>query len=129
MSVLNFVVETAAIGPGLAVKKGTAANGVVIAGAGEQSVGVSKQSTPEATDTTGVGDHVSVAAAGEKTKVLINGTLAMGADVAPDAAGKAVAIGSTAGNKYFRLGYLAEGGVAGELVDIIVTCDWVTIPA
>ena len=126
-AIVAKVVETAAIGPGLCVKKGTAENGVVISGAGEIGYGVSMNQSP--IESVSVGDHVDVALQGTIAKIHLAATLAAGADVAPDAAGKAVAIGSTAANKYFRAAVLLESGAAGELVDCIVTSDYVTIPA
>jgi len=120
------VVETAAITPGLFLKKGTAENGVVVAGAGEQSLGISLGSSPS--ESIPVGEHADVVILGI-TKVMLAATLTAGDDVAPDAAGKAVAIGSTAGNIYFRGATLLESGVAGQLVDCQVRCDWKTIPA
>lgn len=120
----GFAVETIALTPGLFVKKGTAENGIIKAGAGERAYGLSKGS--EYTESIAVGDHADVALPGEVAKVMLAGTLTAFDEVAPDADGKAVAIGAVEGDTYFRGAVLLESGVAGELVDALVTCDWKT---
>ena len=122
--VVGKVVETAAITPGLVVKKGTAENGIVVAGAGEQSYGLSLGSSPS--ESIPVGEHADVVILGI-TKVMLAATLAAGADVEPDAAGKAVAL-ATGSGQHFRGATLLESGVAGQLVDCQVRCDFVTVP-
>ena len=123
MSVKNFVVETAAIVAGLFVKKGTADNGVVKSTAGDVSYGLSKGSTP--TEEIAVGDHLSVALMGEVAPALLAATITAGADVTPDANGKAVAVVPT-DNRVFRGGIAIQSGVPGEMIDIIVTSDYVS---
>ena len=124
--ILSRVIEGAPLGLGFFVQKGTAENGVVKSGAGEAGYGVSIQS--DELFAGAVGDHVGVALPGNVAKVLLAFAGTAGDDVAPDAAGKAVAIATGAGTKNFRGGTLLENGASGVLVDMIVHSDFVTIP-
>jgi len=121
-AIKGFVVEGAAMTGGYFVKKGTAENGVVLAGAAERAYGVTK-TTDELYQVT-VGDHIDVVMAGEVTKVILAANLTAFDEVAPDANGKAAAIGTKQGDVYFRGGVLLESGSSGDLVDMLVTCDW-----
>lgn len=123
----GFVVETASIYPGFCVKKGTAENGVVLSDAGEAGYGISNGTSYD--DVKAVGEHVDVALPGEVVKVKLGATLTAGDSVAPEDGGKVIAMGTADGQTYFRAGILLESGVEDELVDCLVTSDYVTVEA
>ena len=111
---VGAVVETAAIANGLILKKGTAENQVLIAGANEVAVGIAMESEPSTV--TAVGDNITQVFLGI-TKVLLGATLVRGVPFESDAAGKAAAVGSVANSQRNIVGMLLESGVSGELVD------------
>lgn len=123
MAIISRIVETAAIAAGLFCKAGSADNGAEKSGAGEVSLGISKGSNP--TESIAVGDHVSIAADAEITKVELAATMSQGADVTADANAKAVAVVPT-DDRVFRGGTLMEGGVPGDQVDCLVKNDYVS---
>lgn len=91
----------------LAVRVG--ATGLALAGAGEQADGVLQ-------DKPASGDVGSYAAWG-RSKVVLGATLAKGAQVTPNAAGKMVA--ATSGD--YILGTLIEGGDADEVGSVLLS--------
>lgn len=86
----------------------SADNTVILAGAGGDAVGVQGQTKA----TQGLPAEVLV---GPRIPIVLNATLSAGAEVMSDASSKAVAWTTT--NR--SLGYLLEGGVAGDTVAML----------
>lgn len=101
------VVETAAIGPYLIVKAGTAAMSCVVATAAtDKLLGTSDElSTP-------VGDVCDVAV-GSVPKVTLGGTVAAGDALTSNGSGQAIAT-TTTGNRI--IGYAETPGVSGDVI-------------
>lgn len=123
----THIVETAALDPGIIVKKGTGDKDVVKnAATTTQGLGITVGS--EFNETFAVGTQVSVAFLG-KTKIKLGATLTAGDNVSSDANGKAIATPTTAATQQYRAAVLLESGVLDELVDAVITNDFITIPA
>jgi hypothetical protein len=95
---------------GLFVAIGTAAAQVVVASAGGNAVGVVQH--PGA-----AGEAVTVLRSPARARVVCGGTIAVGAAVAADAAGKAVA--ATTGD--LVLGLAEEAGVTNQVITVSLT--------
>jgi len=119
----GYLVETAVVKGGFCMKLGSSEELAELAGAGEVGVGISFQT--DHNFEIPVGQNVDVVFSGI-TKVILAATLAAGANIASDAAGKAVALDESAGTKSFRFGVLNQGGVAGDAVDCRLTLDTIT---
>ncbi len=119
---ITGIVETAAIAIGLAVKKGTAANGIVIAGANEKALGV--VIATDFNESVAVGEQASIAVAGVHP-ALAGGTFVLGDDLDSDADGNLIkAAGSATHN---RVAQAMEAGADGQLVNVKVVVDEVII--
>lgn len=96
------IVETAAIGCGVAVKKGVAAHGVVKAGAREKTLGVADLTNFN--DEAAVGEQLSVAVDG-LVKALAGGAFSKGDSLTTDANGRAISINgvSTSGTPMLQI--------------------------
>ena len=126
-NVITGIVETAALAVGLAVKKGTAANGVVISGAGEKSLGIA-----DATDfneSIAVGEQASIAVDG-LVQAVAGGTsvsaVVMGDDLVADSAGKLIKAAGSATHNRVAIAMEANTGV-DNLFKVKVVIDEVII--
>jgi len=91
------------------VKYNTTAETIVLAGAGENALGV-LQNNP-------VSGEAAVVAIGGKSKVIAGGTVAGGAIVSSDAAGKAV---TSATSGHYILGVTARGGASNNVIEVVL---------
>jgi hypothetical protein len=120
---ITGIVETAAIDVGIAVKKGSAANGIVKCGAGEKSLGL-----VDATDfnhSVAVGEQASISVDGLGLAVVGVSVVAMGTNVESDTNGKVKPIAGS--GKHQRVGETLEPGNPGDLVKIRITLDEVNV--
>lgn len=53
--------------------------------------------------------------------VKINGTVTRGNYITSDASGLGVAVGSTAGTNYETIGKALQSGVAGDIIDVLIS--------
>ncbi len=126
---ITGIVETAAIAVGLCVKKGSAANGVVIAGAGEKSLGIS-----DATDfneSTAVAEQATIAIDG-LIQAVAGGTsvsaVVMGDSLVADANGKVIKAAGIATHQRVAVAMEANTGV-DNLFKVKVIIDEIIISA
>lgn len=85
------------------------------------------QATASTEDLVGVFQHTTTAAAEEVrvmlsgiSRVTLGGTVARGALVTSDAAGKGVAIGAVAGTNYASIGRAMASGVSGDIIPVLL---------
>ena len=132
--IISKKLETAAIGVGVIVKQGTAANGATLAGVGDQGLGVVIGSADN--ETMAVGDHIDIAFAGVQ-KVLLGAAVSAGDNLCITANGLVVKMANvTVGgvtitgttvlaiNRY-RVGVAKTNGVASDLIEAAITNDFV----
>ncbi len=112
-NVVTGIVETAAIAVGLCVKKGTAANGVVTAGAGEKSLGIADMT--DFNESIAVGEQASIAVDGIVPAVAGGNSVsavAFGDSLISDGSGKLIApSGSTLPQERVAVAMEANTGV------------------
>jgi hypothetical protein len=138
--IISKKLETAASAIGKIVKQGAAANGAVACGKNEQPLGPVVGSADN--ETFAVGDHIDIACVGEVSKVLLESAVSAGDNLMITAGGicckfdngtvGAITIGgasNTYTNALFinrpRLGIAKTNGVAGDLIEAVVTNDYV----
>ncbi len=116
------IVETAAIAIGLAVKKGSATNGVVIAGAGEKSRGI--VDAGDFDESVPVGGQATLAVDG-LVQAVLGGTVATDDNLVSDANGKLIVAAGSATHQ--RVAIAQEAGVVNDLIKVKVVIDEVII--
>jgi len=117
------IVETATVKAGYCVKKGTAEKGVVIAGAGEKCVGVTKGNV-QAEESYAVGEQVGVNVSGFGIGIAGSTILSL-QDLKADSAGKLVPItdGGTSISAVQRVAVSLENALAGQSFRLMVKND------
>lgn len=116
---ITGIVETAAIDVGIAVKKGSAANGIVKCGSGEKALGL-----VDATDfdySVAVGEQATISIDGIGLAVVGVSVVAMGTNVKSDTNGKMIPISGSGHHQ--RVGEMLEVGNPGDLTKIRITLD------
>ncbi len=108
------LVETASVKAGYCVKKGSAENGVVIAGAGEKCVGVTKGNV-QAEEAFAVAEQVGINVGGFGIGIA-GSTILSRQDLKADSAGKLVPItdGGTSVSAVQRVSVSLENALAGQ---------------
>ena len=137
------IVETAAIGVGIAVKKGTAATGIVAADAQASILGI--VAATDFNESVAVGEQASILSGGLGMAVCGASVLAKGTDLCTDANGKMVPISGVtpaiqiSGTSIditpsgTSIGYVNRAGIAeaaaipGELFAVTITRDQVAV--
>lgn len=128
-NVQTGIVETAPIGVGYAVKKGTAANGVVLAGANEKALGISDGGDFD--ESNAIGDQLSFAVDGI-VQAMAGGTsvsaIAMGDSLTVDSVGKMIKLDGVS-TTHQRCGVAMEANTgADNLFKMKVIIDEIIIP-
>lgn len=119
---ITGIVETAAVAIGLAVKKGAAANGVVISGAGDKSLGIAD--TTDFNESTAVAEQLTIAVDG-LVQAVAGAAVTAGDSLEADAAGKLILIAGVGTHE--RVAVAIESGVADELIKVKVIIDEVIL--
>jgi hypothetical protein len=130
----TFTVETAAIGVGKIVKKGTAEKGAVIGTANCDALGIVVAN--DFAESFAVGEDISVAHTGELAIVIAGTTITAGDSLQCNSAGLASvmqivngSLSSVAGQTIshaFRVARALENGLPNEGIEVVVTNDIVT---
>lgn len=120
---ITGIVETTAIKAGYCVKKGTAERGVVIAGAGEKCIGITKGNVV-AEESFAVGEQVGVNVDGFGIGIA-GATITAFQDLKSDSAGKLIPIttGGTSISAVQRVAIARENALAGQSFRLRVTND------
>lgn len=116
------IVETAAIAIGLAVKKGAAANGIVLSGAGDKSLGISDDTDFNASNV--VGEQATIAVDGI-VQAVAGAAVTAGDSLEADAAAKLILIAGVGTHE--RVAVALESGIADELIKVKVIIDEVIL--
>jgi len=116
MSVKTFIVETASIKAGYAIKNGSAEKGVVAGTADSVNLGISKGNVASE-ESFAVGDQIDVALIGEVCLAVAGGTVTKGLKLMSDANGKMV--DGSGGTNPFAVAL--ENAVAGETLHVVIT--------